>query len=203
MALSVITLTISTGITTSGAADVKTSPAQGGASGAAARAHAPGGCPDARRGLAYYRSAVRGWRRKMGAAGVSSLARTGGSRRSCSWTHRAAKLVRERAIAGRRAYEHYRHERLNRYRRLYEKYRCIHEHEGAWNSETGNGYHGGLQFDDGFQRTYGPDFMRHWGNASNWPVWAQLEAAERAFWGYAGYGGRGFSPWGTRGVCGL
>lgn len=24
---------------------------------------------------------------------------------------------------------------------------CVHEHEGAWNSNTGNGYYGGMQFD--------------------------------------------------------
>lgn len=23
---------------------------------------------------------------------------------------------------------------------------CIHQHEGAWNSNTGNGYYGGMQF---------------------------------------------------------
>ena len=25
---------------------------------------------------------------------------------------------------------------------------CVHEHEGAWNSDTGNGYYGGMQFSE-------------------------------------------------------
>jgi hypothetical protein len=76
-------------------------------------------------------------------------------------------------------------------RRLYEKWRCIHEHEGAWDANTGNGYYGGLQMDRSFQRTYGPEHYARWGTADKWPVWAQLEAAERA------YKTRGFGPWPT------
>ena len=26
---------------------------------------------------------------------------------------------------------------------------------------------------------------------------------ERAFYGFAGFAGRGYAPWGTRGMCGL
>lgn len=87
---------------------------------------------------------------------------------------------------------------------LYEKWRCIHEHEGAWNANTGNGYYGGLQMDIGFQSTYGSEFMRRWGTADRWPVWAQLRAAERAYWGYRGYGPRYFGPWpNTSRMCGV
>jgi hypothetical protein len=107
-----------------------------------------------------------------------------------------ARLWAERASLARRGYERW-------FERTYEKWRCIHEHEGAWNSNTGNGYWGGLQMDWGFQHTYGPEFIRRYGLANRWPVWAQLEAAERAFHGFAGYGGRGYSPWGTRGACGV
>lgn len=57
--------------------------------------------------------------------------------------------------------------------------------------------------DWGFMHTYGPEFIRRYGLADRWPVWAQLEAAERAFYGFAGYAGRGYSPWGTRGMCGV
>jgi hypothetical protein len=76
---------------------------------------------------------------------------------------------------------------------------CIHRYEGAWTSNTGNGYYGGLQMDYGFMRNYGPEFVRRWGTADNWPVWAQLEAAARAH-----QSGRGFSPWpNTARACGL
>ncbi len=42
-------------------------------------------------------------------------------------------------------------------------------------------------------KTYGPEFMSRWGTADRWPVWAQITAAERAYYGYAGYGGRGIT----------
>jgi hypothetical protein len=76
---------------------------------------------------------------------------------------------------------------------------CIHHYEGAWNANTGNGYYGGLQMDMGFQRTYGGAFVRRWGTADNWPAWAQLQAATRAY-----RSGRGFGPWpNTARACGL
>lgn len=82
---------------------------------------------------------------------------------------------------------------------LVSAFTCIHHYEGAWNANTGNGYYGGLQMDIGFQSTYGGDFMRRWGTADNWPVWAQLQAAVRAY-----QSGRGFYPWpSTARVCGL
>jgi hypothetical protein len=76
---------------------------------------------------------------------------------------------------------------------------CIHRFEGAWNSNTGNGYYGGLQMDSRFQSLYGRDFSRRWGTADNWPAWAQLQAAVRAY-----RAGRGFWPWpNTARACGL
>jgi hypothetical protein len=76
---------------------------------------------------------------------------------------------------------------------------CIHTFEGAWDANTGNGYYGGLQMDLGFQQRYGNEFVHRWGTADNWPVWAQLTAAARAY-----RSGRGFSPWpNTARVCGL
>lgn len=76
---------------------------------------------------------------------------------------------------------------------------CIHRYEGAWNANTGNGYYGGLQMDLQFQSLYGSDFMRQWGTADNWPVWAQMQAAIRAY-----QSGRGFYPWpNTARACGL
>jgi hypothetical protein len=76
---------------------------------------------------------------------------------------------------------------------------CIHRFEGAWNSNTGNGYYGGLQMDASFQRRYGGDFVTRWGTADNWPAWAQLQTAVRAY-----RSGRGFYPWpNTARACGL
>ncbi len=76
---------------------------------------------------------------------------------------------------------------------------CIHHYEGAWNSNTGNGYYGGLQMDLTFQGLYGADFLARWGTADTWPVWAQLQAAVRAY-----QSGRGFYPWpNTARACGL
>jgi hypothetical protein len=76
---------------------------------------------------------------------------------------------------------------------------CIHHYEGAWNANTGNGYYGGLQMDTSFQSTYGPEFVAQWGTADNWPVWAQLEVARRAY-----VSGRGFGPWpNTARSCGF
>jgi len=84
-------------------------------------------------------------------------------------------------------------------RSLASSFLCIHRYEGAWNSNTGNGYYGGLQMDLTFQGRYGADFVRLWGTADNWPSWAQLQAAVRAY-----QSGRGFWPWpNTARACGL
>jgi hypothetical protein len=75
---------------------------------------------------------------------------------------------------------------------------CIHTHEGAWNANTGNGYYGGLQMDSSFESTYGPEFVRQYGTANNWPVIDQLIA------GYRAMQSRGYSPWpNTAAMCGL
>lgn len=80
----------------------------------------------------------------------------------------------------------------------YSAWMCIHSHEGSW-TDLGDPYWGGLQMDRGFMTTYGSDFIRRFGGYANvWPVWAQMEAAERAFQV------RGFSPWpNTARACGL
>jgi hypothetical protein len=82
---------------------------------------------------------------------------------------------------------------------LHDSFLCIHRFEGSWNSNTGNGYYGGLQLDLAFQSLYGPEFLDRFGTADNWPVWAQLQAAVRAY-----QSGRGFTPWpNTAHFCGL
>jgi hypothetical protein len=75
---------------------------------------------------------------------------------------------------------------------------CIHGHEGAWTSNTGNGYYGGLQMDLAFQRAYGPEYLAAYGTADRWPVAAQLTAGARAV------ASRGFTPWpAAAAACGL
>jgi hypothetical protein len=84
-------------------------------------------------------------------------------------------------------------------RYLASAFTCIHRYEGAWDSNTGNGYFGGLQMDMSFQARYGRDYLDRWGTADNWPAWAQLQAAVRAY-----RAGRGFYPWpNTARACGL
>lgn len=77
---------------------------------------------------------------------------------------------------------------------------CIHNGEGAWNANTGNGYHGGLQMDDSFMRTYGADMLaKYHGAAEIWTPREQMIVAERAY-----DAGRGFHPWPqTSRACGL
>ncbi len=82
---------------------------------------------------------------------------------------------------------------------LAQAFTCIHHYEAAWNANTGNGYYGGLQMDLGFQSVYGAEYLRRYGTADRWPVWAQLEVAAKAY-----RSGRGFQPWpNTARACGL
>lgn len=88
--------------------------------------------------------------------------------------------------------------RQEAYGALTSDWACIHSHEGAWDANTHNGYYGGLQMNWDFMRAYGPEFLARWGTADNWPVWAQVTAANRA------KATRGYSPWpNTAAMCGL
>lgn len=81
---------------------------------------------------------------------------------------------------------------------------CIHRGEGAWNSNTGNSYYGGLQMDLGFQSTYGPELLQAKGTADHWTPAEQITVARRARDGYSHYGPRGYGPWpNTARACGL
>lgn len=80
----------------------------------------------------------------------------------------------------------------------YEQWLCIHHYEGSWTADTGNGYYGGLQMDDSFQKTYGWDVYKIKGSADHWTPLEQMQAAEKA------YKTRGFYPWpNTARACGL
>jgi hypothetical protein len=75
---------------------------------------------------------------------------------------------------------------------------CIKSKEGAWTSNTGNGYYGGFQADHSFQRAYGREFYYRLGTANNWKPWMQIVMAHR------GWKARGFQPWpNTSRMCGL
>lgn len=74
---------------------------------------------------------------------------------------------------------------------------CIHSHEGSW-TDPNAPFYGGLQMDDSFQRTYGPEFYKAWGSADHWPASVQIAVAIRA------YLRRGYYPWpNTARYCGL
>ncbi|HWT46091.1 MAG TPA: transglycosylase family protein [Vicinamibacterales bacterium] len=71
---------------------------------------------------------------------------------------------------------------------------CLHSHEGAWNSNTGNGYYGGLQF-----------LLSTWasvGGVTRPDVASPQEQIYRAFLVWERDGGS-FREWGTAGMCGL
>lgn len=149
-------------------------------------------CPHARKGLRFYTKRAREWRERMGAGSESSSVPLVRSRdRACPHLRRLAAAAKLKSWAARLEFEHW-------FSRTLEKWRCIHEHEGAWDASTGNGYWGGLQFSDWFQRHYGPEFYARFGTADRWPIFAQLVAAERA-WREC----RCFSQWGTASRCGL
>jgi Transglycosylase-like domain len=80
------------------------------------------------------------------------------------------------------------------------EWQCIHSHEaGAWSTNTGNGYYGGLQMDVNFQVAFGGWLYRAKGTAERWTPVEQMWAAERAH-----DSGLGFHPWpNTARMCGL
>jgi hypothetical protein len=80
----------------------------------------------------------------------------------------------------------------------YNAFLCIHQYEGSWMANTGNGYYGGLQMDAQFERAYAPRLLATKGHAHNWTPLEQMWAAER------GWQERGFWPWPTTArMCGL
>jgi hypothetical protein len=74
---------------------------------------------------------------------------------------------------------------------------CVHSKEGPWN-DPDSPHWGGMQMDYSFQSSHGPAYLRRWGTADNWPVWAQLHAS------YDAWTTRGWHPWpNTARACGL
>jgi len=145
-------------------------------------------------GIRYYRSLVVSlgrWTARPPESRSRFATRGGGEAALRFWQERAASVALMLSRTG--------PQRLVVDDWLTEAFLCIHRHEGTWNSNTGNGYYGGLQMDTAFQRTYGPEYVTRWGTADNWPTWAQVQAARRAY-----ASGRGFGPWpNTARACGL
>ena len=124
-----------------------------------------------------------------------------GAPRSGAYQGRSASWWAHRATQNRR--------QLNRTRRIATasnvttadltlKFACIHQYEGSWTANTGNGYYGGLQMDVPFQRTYGARLYSLKGTANLWTPAEQIAVAIVA------YASRGFGPWpNTRKPCGL
>jgi hypothetical protein len=78
---------------------------------------------------------------------------------------------------------------------------CIHDHEGAWNDETGNGYSGGMQFLPSTWASVGG-----MGRPSAASPREQLYRAYLVWDRDAGkpHDGKGsWREWGTAGICGL
>lgn len=153
------------------------------------------------RALQHARGAVRYLERHLAAKRARAASARRGPAYQLRW-HRAQLRWVQRELAETRA-AIARHQRLQHWAvptgSDMGAWLCIHRGEGAWDSNTGNGYYGGLQMDLSFQRTYGPEFMARWGTADNWPVWAQITAARRAR-----DSGRGYYPWPTTARrCGL
>lgn len=110
--------------------------------------------------------------------------------KSCKYALWVAKSWQHTARALRRTYENPPN---------YSAWLCIHKGEGAWNSNTGNGYYGGLQMDYGFMSSYGGHLLRTKGTADKWSPLEQVWVAIRAYGS-----GRGFNPWpNTARACGL
>lgn len=159
-----------------------------------ARSGTKPGCQQARQAIVFYTAATHNWQARHDeprtAAGHAATSP------GCAYVKWSARRWQHRAHAARKDYQTW-------LRSTYAKWACVHSHEGSWSDER-LPQMGGLQFDLGFQSTYGSEFLALWGDAGHWPVWAQLLAAERAFHGYAGYGPRGYGPWpNTAAACGL
>lgn len=142
-------------------------------------------CKSARRALAYYRIRYTTW---LGMRDVRVTVRVG-QPRGCGYVRWLIEVWRTRAYHARLGYQaHLRRER-ERARMLamlgdQEAWECIHSKErGAdrWQTNTGNGYYGGLQMDVDFQKAHGMDMLVKYGNyAHAWSREEQIMVAQRA-----------------------
>lgn len=88
---------------------------------------------------------------------------------------------------------------------------CIHDHEGAWNDLTGNGYAGGMQFlASTWESVGGPVTRDLYGHVTHWAdVASPREQLYRAYLVWDRDSGRphdgegSWREWGTAGRCGV
>jgi Transglycosylase-like domain len=152
-------------------------------------------CPGIHKGVRYYRRVTWKFQNKLDAtitrAALSEFP-------SCNYAKWAAELWRDRSSQWNKRWVHYLKNRPTI--KYLSQWICIHNHEGAWNANTGNGYYGGLQMDITFQNAYGRDMIRKYGGyAHTWSPRDQMIVAERAH-----DSGRGFGPWPNTGrMCGV
>src|SRR5262245_19100245 len=109
-------------------------------------AQARSNCSQARKAVQFYREATWKWQAQHD-AGRFPTDYADRYSKSCDYLHWVAALWKDRSSKERREFNAW-------FREAYAKWECIHNGEGAWNSNTGNGYHGGLQMDYTFQRLY-------------------------------------------------
>jgi hypothetical protein len=141
------------------------------------------------KGIRFYRASMWTWewQEGKGPSRVTKIQPEWG----CAFFRWFGARSREKARLAKKSFEEW-------FSRTYAKWECIHSGEGSWR-DPNSPYYGGLQMDISFQRSHGSVWLKLWGTADNWPVWAQLRAAEDAF-----HDGRGFNPWpNTARNCGL
>jgi hypothetical protein len=132
------------------------------------------------------------WQRVIGVPRTPSRGRTLAGM-SVTGAQAAVRVWRRRAEAIERRATHPPH--LHQWLCIY---RFEHHPAQGWQTNTGNGYYGGLQMNIGFQRRYGGTLLRAKGTADRWTPLEQIWVAERA------RRTRGFWPWpNTARACGL
>ena len=80
---------------------------------------------------------------------------------------------------------------------------CIHQHEGAWNDNTGNGYFGGAQFlESTWFSVNGPDNQAfHHPGDRRYPFTVSPREQLYRMWLVYRRDGNSFREWGTAGFC--
>jgi hypothetical protein len=82
--------------------------------------------------------------------------------------------------------------RLSTPRGWFQQAVCIHEHEGAWNDNTGNGYFGGMQF-----------LLGTWKSVGGRGLPSTASPREQLYRAYLVWrrDGGSWREWGTAGLC--
>jgi hypothetical protein len=153
-------------------------------------------CPGIVKGVKHYRTVVWNLQQRLSIAPAKAEFKVW-ELPSCRFAKWTAELWRGRTAQWTDRWIEYKNRPKIKY---LPQWICIHNHEGAWNANTGNGYYGGLQMDITFMEAYGSDMISKYGGyAHTWSPRDQIIVAERAY-----DSGRGFGPWpNTRRMCGI